>query len=399
MLLLQPSGGGKGQEMTISKSRPLKGMFEDGPVTLTGRGKLPKRTERRSLNDWMPDKGVLFARGEDINWSAPRQYRVTLDPDVKLEFAGLVTTKRPTLALRGKVELVDGAYFEDNSFFARTVDSASGRSDAWSQSITESVPQLAEMTLDLNVVGPSFLVQTDFGIGTTDLDAQINVRAAGTLDQPELHGTVDVTDGTITYSIVRREFEVTRGQLKFDGPVWNPLMDVEAETLFVATSGYDDGCRLKDEDTVVTVRVRGRVPEFEPTLSTNQACSQGDIQYLILTGASKREAQNRGSATGTLDVFSADISNLLDQLINAPFIELQVAPDTKGNALVDAVWRIRNVTLGVTGRRFDNATTYDARYRHKFDDDLQLEAIRRGADENRPSGRYEVQLKYTVPLD
>jgi hypothetical protein len=133
-------------------------------------------------------------------------------------------------------------------------------------------------------------------------------------------------------------------------------------------------------------------------LTSNQACSQVDVQYLILTGTSKTNAGSGSAAS--LDVFSADLTALLRDIINAPFVDVKVAPDTKGDARVEAVWRIRNVSLGVTSRKSDTGQqTYDARYRHKFDDDLQLEAIRRGADESRPDGRYQVRLKYTVPLD
>ncbi|MFT7620875.1 MAG: hypothetical protein ACI9WU_000034 [Myxococcota bacterium] len=401
VLNLKPSGGAAGsQEIVISPKRPLVGTFEDGPVQITGRAKLPDVTLRRGMTAWSPDKGKLQVRGQDIDWAVPQQYRVTLDPDVELSFAGLATDKHPTLGLTGKVEIVEGAYFENFSFFTRAVGNVLGRNDAWSRSLTDTFPALADMKLDVNVTGQSFLVQSDFGIGKTDLDTSLALRAAGTFGEPEVYGTVEVTDGTITYSIVRRDFEVTRGQLTFDGSPKEPMLDIEAETVFESHGNpqFDDGCVREDEDTVVTIRVTGRVPDFEPVLTSNQACSQVDVQYLILTGTSKTNAGSGSAAS--LDVFSADLTALLRDIINAPFVDVKVAPDTKGDARVEAVWRIRNVSLGVTSRKSDTGQqTYDARYRHKFDDDLQLEAIRRGADESRPDGRYQVRLKYTVPLD
>jgi len=403
VILLRASGEGAGsQELAIAEKHPLQGTFEDGTFRLHGRVKLPKVRERLSLDAWLPDKGTLYVGGEDIEWAVPREYRLTLDPEVAIGFSGLSTAK-PKLSLSGKVAIVDGAYFKNFSFFTRAVGNILGRSvSKYEEPLTEKYPILKELKLNLKVTGNNFLVQSDFGVGETDLETSLDLRAEGTFEDPVVKGQVEVVDGTITYTVVKRQFEVTSGVITFDGKPETPKLEVEAQTTIANAAATSSNSR-EDEDIVITVRVDGRVPNYKITLDSSPTLAQIDIQYLILTGSTKSGLETGGTkTTATLDLLSANLANVITNLIRAPFVEsVHVAPDTKARLAADFIFRLgRQIRFGVTSRENDSQRTYDIRYRHKFRDNLELEATRRGADDESDSQEsYEVRLKYTVPLD
>ena len=403
-LLVRPSAGPKGSlEIMVADDAPLAGRIEDGAVRIRGGVKLPTVQARRTAGDWLPDRGIVRVEGENLEWNQPGEYSVVVNPNVAFRFVGLQTRERPALGLSGAVDILEGRYEKGFNVLASTIGNVLGgrRVGTYSQPITERFPALADLALDLRVSGRNFRVQSDFGVGSTDIEAGLNLRASGTFGQPRLHGLVQVTDGTITYQVVRREFEVTVGRITFDGDPARPILDVEAQTNI--ESPQTIGGRTERIDYLITVRVKGRVPDYTISLESRPSLAQIDIQYLILTGQTKTALEQGGvRSPATLDLLKANVADIITGIISAPFVkEVNVKPVTGGNLQVDLVLELgRRIRVDVTARPgADTGTEYDLRYYHPITDRLGFEAIRRGRDTSRDRTRYEVRFKYTVPLE
>lgn len=408
------SGGSqrKGEiELQIPREAPVRGTLEDGSFRLTAKAKLPRRAKRSTFEDWLPYNGVVKVRGEDLFYSAPREYRVTVDPNVTFRFWDLFTRgKKPRLELSGKIAIPEGAYFRSFNTFARAFGNVLGRSvDAYSTSLTETFPELKDMQLDLAVTGANFVLQSEFGLGSLNLDTGFDLNVRGTFLVPEIHGQLQVTDGTLTYNVVRREFEVTRGWLTFDGEPEKPTLDIEAQTFFelpVQSGRSAFGRQSSDVETyTVSLRVKGRIPEYQIELDSKPALSNIDIQYLILTGARKTDfdRQTGAAASSTIGLLGANLTQLVKSLIEAPFVDrVALTPTSGGGTEIEARLRFgRNLQFGVTGRQDSGETTYGAVFRFKFSDRLSLEGRLRRAEQDTQQRRrrYEAELKYTIPID
>ena len=395
----------------IPEDTPLTGTVEDGNFRLWGKTSLPRIRARRSVSDFLPSDGWLELSGEDISYSVPSEYRITVDPKVRLSFSDLFQeTAKPRLRLAGRVAIPEGAYFKSFDGFARAFGNVLGRSvDAYSQSLTELLPELSDMGLDLEVDGTSFQVQTEFGLGSIDLETGFDVRVSGSFQSPVLNGQVRVADGTLVYKVVRREFEVTRGWLTFDGDPTKPMLDIEAQT-FVELESTPGGRSVfgrqstDQEEYTITIRVKGRVPEYHIEFDSKPAMSQLDIQYVILTGARKSQFDDRTRTGGTVTLLGANLTQVVQSLLEAPFVDrVALGTTTGGGTEIEAKLRLgRNLQFGVTGTQESGETRYGAVFRFKFNDRLSLEGRLRNNQQQRTKGtrqRYEAELKYTIPLD
>jgi len=419
---LRASRGLKGaQELELSENNPLRGTIDEGAFQVSGRMKLPPVLKRNRLDHWLPDAGYIDIAGTDLYWAQPKVYRVVLDPQLRLRFrnlwqpsaAAMSQLSAPELANRGEAELVlsgkvsvpEGTYFESFTLLARSIGSVLQRReiDGPTTSITKSLPALQRLQFDnVEVRGENLVVQSDFGVGKTDLDTRFKLSVRGTFEQPRLHGFLDVSDGTLTYTVFRRMFEVTRGRLDFDGDPGRPKLDILAETSIEAPRAGAGRQDDEFEDYAVQVAVTGRIPDYKLTLSSKPTLPEIDIQYLILLGKTKQQLADEGFGQSSLELVSADIGSLVSQWIEAPFLdEVRVQPTVGGGGRIEAILRLgRSIRIGLVGRQEGGVTSYDARFRQKIRDNILLEAIRRGrGEDNRERQRYEVQLKYTIPVD
>jgi hypothetical protein len=419
---LRASKGLKGsQEIEFSNQNPLRGSIDEGAFQISGRAKLPPVLVRNRIEHWLPDAGYIDITGTDLYWAKPKVYRVVLDPQLRLRFRNLwqpdeaeITglsadelrnRSEAELAISGKVSVPEGTYFESFTLLARSIGSVLQRReiDGPTTSITKSIPVLQRLQFDnVEVRGENLVVQSDFGVGKTDLDTRFKLNVRGTLDQPRLHGFLDVSDGTLTYTVFRRMFEVTRGRLDFDGEPGRPKLDILAETSIEAPRAGAGRQDDEFEDYAVQVAVTGRIPDYKLTLSSKPTLPEIDIQYLILLGKTKQQLADEGFGQSSLELVSADIGSLVSQWIEAPFLdEVRVQPTVGGGGRIEAILRLgRSIRIGLVGRQEGGVTSYDARFRQKIRDNILLEAIRRGrGEDNRERQRYEVQLKYTIPVD
>ncbi|MEC8024392.1 MAG: translocation/assembly module TamB domain-containing protein, partial [Myxococcota bacterium] len=408
-------------ELEIPSDAPLRGTIDEGAFQLTGLAKLPPVATREQLQHWLPDTGYINFSGTDLYWAEPKEYRVVLDPKLRMRFANVWQPDEeedmrlrssnseprpdPSLSLSGTISVPEGSYFESCTLLARSIGSVLQRRevDGPSKSITKSFPLLQRLKFDdFKVSGQNLVVQSDFGVGKTDLDTRFNFDVRGTLEDPRLFGFLDVTDGTLTYSVFRRVFEVTRGRVDFFGPATRPKLDILAETSIEAPRAGAGRQDDEFEDYSVQVAVTGRIPDYKLTLSSKPTLPEIDVQYLILLGKTKQQLSDEGFGQSSLELVSADIGSLVSQWIEAPFLdEVRVQPTVGGGGRIEAILRLgRSIRIGLVGRQEGGVTSYDARFRQKIRDNLLLEAIRRGrGEDNRERQRYEVQLKYTIPVD
>jgi hypothetical protein len=333
---------------------------------------------------------------------------VTFHPDLDFEMSGMYSgTKEapPVLRISGNVEVTDGEYNKSFDRFAQALGSIAGRSvDAYSASLSDTIPELNLLKLGLNVTGSNFRVDSGFGVGSAVLESSFKVRVEGTLNNPQVNGRVEVNEGTIVYKLFGREFDIQRGSLDFDGDPEHPSLDIEA----VADFEYQTRSRFRqtaeEESLSVTIKLSGRLPDLNVTLSSNDASlSQVDLQYLILLGVTKSDFEERGVGDkSTLDIVGANITNLVTKVLRAPFLEkVTITPTAGGGSELNVITRLgRAVRFGVTSTQEGSESSYNVLFRYKISDRLSLEGtLRPPTEDEEGRQKYNAKLKYSIPLD
>ncbi|HIA05006.1 MAG TPA: hypothetical protein EYN66_24425 [Myxococcales bacterium] len=408
LINFESSEDGSNFKISIPKKNALSGTFGDGSIELHGDISLPNVASRSKAADWMPDSINLKVQGTSISWSAPKEYRVTFHPDLELKMSGLHNKSLdnpPVLKLTGKVEVTDGDYNKSFNRFAQALGSIVGRSvDAYSASLTDTIPELNNLALDLNVSGSNFRVDSEFGVGSANLESSFKVRVQGTLGAPDVNGRVEVNEGTIVYKLFGREFDIQRGSLDFDGNPEHPILDIEA----VADFDYQTRSRFRqtaeEESLAVTIKLTGRLPDINVALTSNDASlSQVDLQYLILIGVTKSDFEEGGVGDkSTLDIVGANVTNLVTKVLQAPFLEkVTITPTAGGGSEFNIITRLgRAVRFGITSTQEGSESSYNVLFRYKISDRLSLEGtLRPPAEDEDGRQKYNAKLKYSIPLD
>jgi hypothetical protein len=407
-VVFDSSQDGKKLNIIIPQDNPFVGTFGDGSIELHGQFSLPRVASRSSAKEWKPDAVKLRIQGTSISWSVPKEYRVTFHPDLDFEMSGMYSgTKEapPVLRISGNVEVTDGEYNKSFDRFAQALGSIAGRSvDAYSASLSDTIPELNLLKLGLNVSGSNFRVDSGFGVGSAVLESSFKVRVEGTLNNPQVNGRVEVNEGTIVYKLFGREFDIQRGSLDFDGDPEHPSLDIEA----VADFEYQTRSRFRqtaeEESLAVTIKLSGRLPDLNVALSSNDASlSQVDLQYLILLGVTKSDFEERGVGDkSTLDIVGANITNLVTKVLRAPFLEkVTITPTAGGGSELNVITRLgRAVRFGVTSTQEGSESSYNVLFRYKISDRLSLEGtLRPPTEDEEGRQKYNAKLKYSIPLD
>jgi hypothetical protein len=231
-----------------------------------------------------------------------------------------------------------------------------------------------------------------------DLDARFNLRVGGTLDQVDVRGPLEVTEGTITYELTNKEFEIERGNVDFDGDPEHPLVDIEAAADYVvqnvAKSTFQQTTDDDDEVRVI-IRVTGRMPDLNFNLSSNKTTlTQTDLQYLIATGKTKAGF----SETGGEFSYGANLTRLVTRLLKAPFLEeFSYRPGSDGGEL-EIISRFAGFKFRVTAKQTGEGNSYNVGFSYRITDRLRLEGSLRDREEDRPQ-KYTAKFKYSIPLD
>ena len=130
------------------------------------------------------------------------------------------------------------------------------------------VRRISPWRLGLNVSAPQRMMVTGLGMNS---EWQADVRVAGTVTQPRITGDAELIRGT--YDFAGRRFDLTRGNIRFEGesPI-NPQLDIVAEARVRGLSAQ--------------IRVAGRSLRPEIVFTSAPALPQDELLSRILFGTS-----------------------------------------------------------------------------------------------------------------
>ena len=402
----------KTPRIRVQDTSPLLGTYDDREFVLTGHAQLQTLSARTTVEHWLPDTGQFHMEGkQDFEWVSPDGYELAFIPDLTLQFDGILSksaTKR-SLSLEGDVNVTQGTIFKSFNRFAQAFSNMLGRTvEVDTGSLAEDFPLLNELTLGLKIHGNNMRIRSEFGLGGVDIDSRFDLKVTETLSQPEISGWLEVTEGTITYNVVKREFSITDGKLEFSGDPLEPEIDVTAETTIersISSESSSLGYSGDDENIVVTIKLTGTPSNMNDIkLESRPSYSPGDLQWLILTGRTKSEFEDSSfqGDPAAVNLLGADVAGWMTGVLRAPFIKsVEIAPLVGGGGQVEVITRLgKAIRLDTTVRQEHGDTSYHAGFRFKINDRLSLEGRLRGAGED-TDGRqtYETKVKYSIPLD
>lgn len=393
---------------------PLRGRLGDGRFTVDGTA---------SFQGFTPDSGVLHLSGSGLRVASPGAYYLVLAPDVTARFSDMAGPDPGVrrLVFAGQVDVTEGSYHRNFDVVRKAFSGvARGRvAERESAPLATRAPWLAGAGLDLAVTGARLGVRSRLPFGSTDLEIALDLAVRGTVEQPEVWNRVEVLPGgKVIYNVVRREFEVTRGTVDFDGDPARPMLDVTARTTVdqssAGTSQVVGGSRFEpetqtgsfDQGVVVTLAVSGRFPDLDLSLTSNaRDLDQTDLQYLLLTGTTQREAAEGRSGLIDLGLVTEDMTNLVTNLFLSPFVDairFGVSPSGGVSAEVEAHLgsrlRFETEVLQETG-----GSRYRAGFQVRLTDRLFLEgrmrAVEQSTDPSEVGRRYEAKLRYRIPIE
>ncbi len=361
------------------------------------------------LVDLKPDAMDVTLRGTELEFAAAGEYHVTANPDLRIVGSALSEPGQRGIAASGEVTITEGVYHRSFDGLARAVGGALGRSmELYARPVTETYPVLNEIALNLKVRSSNFEVTSPFPFGSAELEMDVNASMRGTLGSPELHDVVRVRPGsTITYAVIGREFEITRGTIEFAGDPEHPTIELEAHTSVEVLRADEEqrASRQDDEETVtVTIRITGTYPDVDIAFETdNPEYDEVDAQSLILTGAPARGSAESDFLSETpLNIFTEDIASLLGKLLLSPFLDQVSLGLRYGGISVQALahmGRYLKLRTRVTQMGVDD-TRYESGFQVKFTDRVSLEGkLKVLQQEQTEESSYEARLKYRIPLD
>ncbi len=376
----------------------LRGEIEDGRFDISG---------DLYLQDLAIDDADLAVSGSEIYWSSAGEYNLTFNPDVNLDVTDFGDDGTRRIRMTGDVLVTDGNYFKSFDSFARAFGAVTGGGEeSYARPLTERVPWLKSLTMGLDVTSTNFTVQSAFPTGKLDLEARLDVTLSGSLDSVTVKRRIDILpDGTITYNLFRRDFEIRHGYLEFDGEGDRPRIELRADTeveYLERAAGGDDRPE-EDKQVTVIVMITGRLPDdLNIELSSQPGgFTQADLERLIVTGKPLRDTASAREDT----LFSFDFGNFVNKLLKAPFVDaVKLGLTQEGFVDTQIVTKFgRDVSLRTRAvQEAGDSTRLSARFEFRLTDDIVLEgrAVRStGNDFTNANERYEARIKYRIPLD
>jgi autotransporter translocation and assembly factor TamB len=149
-------------------------------------------------------------------------------------------------------------------------------------------PATREVYLDIRVDAPGGM-HLDNNVAEVELGAK--VRVGGTVDSPQLAGTVEILTGEVKFK--QRTFTITGGSIDFRGGTSiNPVLNIAAESE-ISTA---------EADYTVTVTVSGTAEKPRVQLGADDpTLSETDILSLITFGQTVAQLQRQGGGISAID--------------------------------------------------------------------------------------------------
>jgi hypothetical protein len=372
------------------------------------------------LVGWKPETCDLRVNGRDVYYQAPGQFKVLLNPEVRLVMHDLSSGDQAGGRLSGDVLVAEGEFTRDFDRLIGSFASAFSRQqEAYSRPLTEILPVLKNIELDLHVEGGNFAVSSKFPFGETELTVDLDLRVTGTLDDLKLWDRMRIMPGgTITYKVVRRVFDVTQGSVDFTGDPAHPYLDVTAQTdvSYKPTvlpgeqppAGFTSQELSWGKTVTIVIHLTGVYPNLTPEFSSPNAAEfdTADLQTLLLLGMTRKDLEGRSGGTQSdisINLFTDDVAGAVSKLLLAPFVDaVSLGFTQQGGFQAEAATKIGRA-LSVTTRVTQNATTsdYSAGFQFKITDRLSLEGrMKLYQEPDKPQQQtYEGKFRYLIPLE
>jgi len=389
----------------IEEDVPLAGTYDEGTFAIYG---------WLRIIDWAPATALLNLSGKEIYYNSPGQFRLSVSPRLELRLDDLAFEEKARGKLSGEVYVSEGEFTRNFDQLIGSFSTAFSRSqERYSKPITETIPFLKNIDLDLRVRGGNFAVSSRFPFGETELAVNLDLKVGGTLDDLKLWDWMHlVPGGTITYKLVKRVFTVNQGAVDFSGDPGKPHIDVEAQT-DVPYAGGDDMSGLADLDeemwgnTVpIKVRLTGTYPNLTPEFSTDKpGFDAADLQTLLLLGMTRKQLEQSSDEEGpdiSVNLLTDEVANMVSKLVLSAFVDSVSLGLTEGGVLAEAATKIgRAINLSTKVKQTSDEQEYTARIQFKITDRLSLEGrMRRKSIEGQEGTTgYEAKFRYLIPLD
>jgi hypothetical protein len=406
--------------LTIPREFRLSGTMDDGKFSTWGSAK--------AIGSQL-ETVDFFMQGTDIPFAVPKEYSVLMGPDLRFVGTGLRQRADRQMKLTGTVYVNEGAYVRSFDNLGNVVGNAGERRvDSYSKPITETMPWIAEVGMELQVRGNNFEVASRVPFGKTDLVTEFDMDVSGTLLGLHTTGRAKVMDGSgsqISTSFNNLQFEVDHGWLDFNGDPTRPYLDLglkaeipvraSQQASSAATNlGADlvtDGTG-QDEIVVVFVKISGVYSNdsrsFDIELASNKGDKEADVQCLIV---SRRRCTDSGSGASprlTTDFLFGEFASsltkgLLKDLVDTVSIDFD--PASLGVHAEVTKTLGKSISLGTrvqTGRE----NRYNATFSFRITDRLSLNGLWRRQRLSDTTGTsetsvdvYESKLRYKVPIE
>jgi hypothetical protein len=392
--------------LVLEEDLPLAGTYDEGEFSIFGWLKLA---------GWDLEAALLDFAGREIFYQSPGQFRLVLSPRVEIKLADLTDPEAAGGRISGDVFVSEGEFTRNFDKLLGSFATAFSRSqERYSKPLTETLPFLKNVAMDLRVQGGNFAVSSRFPFGETELTVELDLKVGGTIGEPQVWEWMHVVpDGTITYKLVKRVFRMIRGAVEFSGDPTAPYLDLEAMTEVPYNSAALEtaGTTSAEEDmwgtTVdITIRLRGVYPNLKPEFSTNRpGFDDADLQSLILLGMTRKDIEGKSGGQGnavSINLLTEDIAGMVKNLILAPFVDsVSLGITQEGGILAEAATKIgRAINLSARVRQDASGSEYSARLQFRITDRLSLEGRMKTVEDEAETHRgYEAKFRYIIPLE
>ncbi len=244
----------------------VRGTIDDGTIAVDG---------YLRLAGWKFESINVQAKLNALKHRVPGVLEVEANTDVRL------TGGRDGLALTGRVEVVDGRYYQS---FKVTKLLVPVRTRERTVPFWQGVPLLERLHLNLTVTTTG-----NFGVDTNWATLQMsgNVTITGTPVDPRLGGQVRVEEGTLHIFFLRPKFDVEGGTVSF-----TPL-EHAAEGTSVDISGRSLYVDRDERQHNVRMHVYGRLTSLFFDLSTEEGLNSAQTLVLISAGRTSDEVRQQ----------------------------------------------------------------------------------------------------------
>ncbi len=236
--------------------------------------------------------------------------------NVRVRYSGLSTTADASLRLQGTTK---NLLFGGNVLITRFLVSPNIDLAGLTGSAASPPPNPEDfgnnLRLDVHVTSSP---QLDFQNSFAQLAGSVDLHIRGTASQPSILGSINITEGTATFS--GTTYQLEHGDIYFTNPVRiEPTIDLDAVT------------RIEQYD--VTIGLHGSVSNLQPTFSSEPPLPQADVVSLLALGRTQNEQsiysqeQSDAGVNGTTDALlgsalNATVSSRIQKLFGVGSIKI-----------------------------------------------------------------------------